>query len=78
MLLEGASSQLPPALTPSRIGPCGGWRAHPPPTPLLQVALIEAILLRNQDGCLAAIQAALEAGADVNVKDSRQGLSPLH
>ena len=46
--------------------------------PLLQDALFAAVELPNRDECLAAIQAALDAGADVNARESRGGFSALH
>ena len=45
--------------------------------PLLQFALHRAVRMPRRAECLAAIHAALEAGADVNAKWSLE-LTPLH
>ena len=49
---------------------------HPLETPLLQAALLAAVQVPRRAECLAAIRAALEAGADVNARD-HWGLTPL-
>ena len=46
-------------------------------TPLLQVALRRALKEPSRAECLAAIRAALEAGADVNARGYK-GMTPLH
>ena len=47
------------------------------PRSLLQAALLEAVRVPRRADCLAAIRAALEAGADVNAR-SALGSTPLH
>ena len=50
---------------------------HPLETSLLQAALIAAVEVPRRAECLAAICAALEAGADVNARTDYGG-TPLH
>ena len=59
--------------------PAGGQATeeHPVGTPLLQAALLDAVQVPRRAECLAAIRAALEAGADVNARDSIRA-TPLH
>ena len=52
------------------MGPCL-WGRVP------QAALVQAVQLRNREACLAAIHAALEAGASVDGRDS-DGYTALH